>query len=289
MRPRCSSCSRAVGRLRSCRVSAMADGDRGPAGKRGRCAHGGDRQSAGWGARLRAYARGIRAGDAGGHLHQVARRPAWGRACGPWVRANQMGLQTAGFLGTADGRPEASPESVRPDTDAQADCARKQACKCRPFEAAEGIRTLDLLHGKQSLQFRFHAQSRWKYVFFALVGADEDSTAFHGRPRGFGHRTGTRADPVGVEGHRDPAAECSVTPSRISRSVGSRLQDPSGRLPHDPKTRSCVGERAQQGRPGSRVLAGNAAESDVAGRRVDGLSLARGRAVAEAVVGRAEM
>jgi Family of unknown function (DUF6338) len=33
------------------------------------------------------------------------------------------------FFGTADDRPGASRESVRPDADAQADCARKKACK----------------------------------------------------------------------------------------------------------------------------------------------------------------
>ena len=37
------------------------------------------------------------------------------------------------FLGTADDRPAASPESVRPYADAQADCARKKTWKCRPF------------------------------------------------------------------------------------------------------------------------------------------------------------
>jgi hypothetical protein len=36
-------------------------------------------------------------------------------------------------VGTADDRPGASPESVRPDADAQADCARQKACKRRPF------------------------------------------------------------------------------------------------------------------------------------------------------------
>ena len=39
---------------------------------------------------------------------------------------------------------------------------RLRLCRAGSGEAAEGIRTLDLLHGKQSLQFRFRAQSRWK-------------------------------------------------------------------------------------------------------------------------------
>jgi hypothetical protein len=51
----------------------------------------------------------------------------------------------------ADGRPAASPESVRPDADEQADCARKKGLQIQAFlRAAEGIRTLDLLHGKKN-------------------------------------------------------------------------------------------------------------------------------------------
>jgi len=42
----------------------------------------------------------------------------------------------------------------------------KKACKCRPSrERLKEIRTLDLLHGKQNLQPRFRAQSRWKQRF----------------------------------------------------------------------------------------------------------------------------
>jgi hypothetical protein len=59
------------------------------------------------------------------------------------------------FLEAADDRRTASPESVRPDADAQADCARKKGLQTQAFcEAAEGIRTLDLLHGKQDLRRR---------------------------------------------------------------------------------------------------------------------------------------
>jgi len=54
------------------------------------------------------------------------------------------------FLGTADDQAAASPESVRPDADAQADCPGKKGLQMQAFlRAAEGIRTLDLLHGKQ--------------------------------------------------------------------------------------------------------------------------------------------
>jgi hypothetical protein len=54
--------------------------------------------------------------------------------------------------------PGASPESVRSDADAQADCARKKGLQIQAFsEAAEGIRTLDLLHGKQTVWSPFGA------------------------------------------------------------------------------------------------------------------------------------
>ena len=44
----------------------------------------------------------------------------------------------------------AGPVSVRREADAQADCARQKGLQMQAFpEAAEGIRTLDLLHGKQ--------------------------------------------------------------------------------------------------------------------------------------------
>ena len=47
------------------------------------------------------------------------------------------------------GRFAAGPVSVRPEADVLADCAREKACKCQPSRAADGIRTHDLLHGKQ--------------------------------------------------------------------------------------------------------------------------------------------
>ena len=44
----------------------------------------------------------------------------------------------------------AGPVSVRREADAQADCTHEKDLQMQVFlEAAEGIRTLDLLHGKQ--------------------------------------------------------------------------------------------------------------------------------------------
>ena len=56
------------------------------------------------------------------------------------------------FSEAADDRRTASPESVRPDADEQGDCRDEKDLQIQAFcEAAEGIRTLDLLHGKQTL------------------------------------------------------------------------------------------------------------------------------------------
>jgi hypothetical protein len=47
-------------------------------------------------------------------------------------------------------RSAASPVSVRPNADEQGDCVNEKGLQMQVFsEAAEGIRTLDLLHGKQ--------------------------------------------------------------------------------------------------------------------------------------------
>ena len=44
------------------------------------------------------------------------------------------------------------PESVRPDAVEQGDCSDEKDLQTQVFsKAAEGIRTLDLLHGKQTL------------------------------------------------------------------------------------------------------------------------------------------
>jgi hypothetical protein len=66
----------------------------------------------------------------------------------------------------ADDRPAASPESVRPDADAQADCAREKCLQMQAFlRAADGIRTHDLLHGKRNLGSRASHESPAKRGF----------------------------------------------------------------------------------------------------------------------------
>jgi hypothetical protein len=56
------------------------------------------------------------------------------------------------FLGGPGDRRTASPESVRPDADEQGDYSNEKGLQTQAFSrAAEGIRTLDLLHGKQTL------------------------------------------------------------------------------------------------------------------------------------------
>jgi hypothetical protein len=53
----------------------------------------------------------------------------------------------------------------------------------RPFsEAAEGIRTLDLLHGKQNEQRRFRAENLCKQLGLSTVTDESDSPAPNGYP-----------------------------------------------------------------------------------------------------------
>jgi hypothetical protein len=64
----------------------------------------------------------------------------------------ELGCVQGVFVGAADDRPAASPVSVRHDADALGDCLYEKDLQMQTFsEAAEGIRTLDLLHGKQTL------------------------------------------------------------------------------------------------------------------------------------------
>jgi hypothetical protein len=110
------------------------------------------------------------------------------------VRVPTNGLQTSRFVTPPAAGWPAATHWLPVDANAPADCVNEKDLQMQAFfEAAEGIRTLDLLHGKQSLQLRFHAQSRWKQKVFEALGTREDSPAFHGKPRGLGHRTGTRA------------------------------------------------------------------------------------------------
>jgi hypothetical protein len=54
------------------------------------------------------------------------------------------------------GRVAAGPVSVRLDANAPADCPIEKDLQMQAFsKAAEGIRTLDLLHGKQNVWFPF--------------------------------------------------------------------------------------------------------------------------------------
>ena len=55
-----------------------------------------------------------------------------------------------------DGAPFAGPQWVHTDADALADWGDEEGLQMQAFlRAAEGIRTLDLLHGKQSVKCRF--------------------------------------------------------------------------------------------------------------------------------------
>jgi hypothetical protein len=87
----------------------------------------------------------------------------------------------------------AGPVSVRREADAQPDCTHEKDLQMQAFlEAAEGIRTLDLLHGKQSVCVWFGADIPCKHPGSPLGSWLWDSPAFTASSRGLGHRMGTR-------------------------------------------------------------------------------------------------
>jgi hypothetical protein len=75
------------------------------------------------------------------------------------VRSSGIRLQIRLSSDQALRQAAASPQTLLGDSDALVNWAhRKRPHFAGPFvEAAEGIRTLDLLHGKQSVRRRFHA------------------------------------------------------------------------------------------------------------------------------------
>jgi hypothetical protein len=68
----------------------------------------------------------------------------------------QNGLQTNRFLTPLAAGPVASTQWLPVDANAPADCMHEKGLQMQAFpEAADGIRTHDLLHGKQNVQRRF--------------------------------------------------------------------------------------------------------------------------------------
>ena len=109
------------------------------------------------------------------------------------------------FLEAADDRRTASPESVRPDADGQRDCNNEKDLQMRSFSrAAEGIRTLDLLHGKQYLWSPFGAHIPCKRWGSRMRAAFYDSPAFTASSRGFGYRMGSGGAETRVTRRRRP-------------------------------------------------------------------------------------
>ena len=117
------------------------------------------------------------------------------------------------FCGTADDRPGASPESVRPDTDEQGDCLDQKGLQMQAFcEAAEGIRTLDLLHGKRNVGSRASQEKSCKMPVSELHAI---SDAFQLMPRnrgGFRTETGLRTVSIGpTSALTDGGLTCRLT------------------------------------------------------------------------------
>jgi hypothetical protein len=88
------------------------------------------------------------------------------------------------------------------------------------LKAAEGIRTLDLLHGKQNVQYRFAHEKPCKPRGLPTVSADHDSPAFTGSSREFRHPMGTRACVIAVAGFEAAASRLVPRSTRDSRLFG---------------------------------------------------------------------
>jgi hypothetical protein len=90
------------------------------------------------------------AGTAGQRPQQADTRPSAGLQNDFSSDQRESACKPGVFLEAADHRRTASPESVRPDAEEQGDCRNEKHLQTQAFSrATEGIRTLDLLHGKQ--------------------------------------------------------------------------------------------------------------------------------------------
>ena len=74
----------------------------------------------------------------------------------------------------------------------KATVATKKTCKCRRFHEADGIRTYDLLPGKQDVWFRSRTHIPWKAAGSRAGGRFGICPVFPATSREFGHPTGTQ-------------------------------------------------------------------------------------------------
>jgi hypothetical protein len=117
------------------------------------------------------------------------------------------------------GRLAAGPVSVRREADAPAGCTQKKDLQIAGlYKAAEGIRTLDLLHGKQNVSFPLALEIPCKPAGSRVWVSSCDSPAFTGSSRGFRHPMGTQ-QPYGGRPHWSS----SRTSSLILRAMSSRI------------------------------------------------------------------
>ena len=122
--------------------------------------------------------------------------------------------------------PGAASASLRP---ASRDCAHEKDLQMQAFsEAAEGIRTLDLLHGKQYPHLAPHRITLQTSVFRTRAGPPQ-YPAFTGRPWGF-------PDPNRTESGRPPASRGSPSlrtrdgpECRLRRGAGASIDAPAVR------------------------------------------------------------
>jgi hypothetical protein len=92
------------------------------------------------------------AGTAGQPPQQANTRPSAGLQNDFSSDEPESACKPRVFLEAADDRRTASPESVQRDAEEQGDCRNEKHLQMQAFpKAADGFRTHDLLHGKQSM------------------------------------------------------------------------------------------------------------------------------------------
>jgi hypothetical protein len=118
------------------------------------------------------------------------------------------------------------------DADARADCLVEKDLQTQAFSrAAEGIRTLDLLHGKQNASFPLPADIPCKRPCSRVLSVGRDSTAFTGKPPEFRHPTGTQAPGRLAAPGRCCGGTAPSPPPGVRRDRQGDHRGPQQRLP----------------------------------------------------------
>ena len=180
----------------------------------------------------------------------------------------------------------AGPVSVRREADAQADCAREKGLQMQAFpKAAEGIRTLDLLHGKQCQRCpgdRLHPCKSSTFRRCTSGPSARLSPANHGSLWTEMWTRAARARPEAAVVHE--AISRSLTRGRRSSSTRATRASRSRLSPRSP--RSCPATLAQTSAPIASAIRSAALLASSSRNRSSGRTTSRGTARCERNHGR---